>query len=75
MHDRVDLLGDRLRGRRRDLGLSQQEVADLANVAVRSVHAAEHGKPTLRLDTLIHICDALGLELRIVLRDLRPSDG
>ena len=75
LHDRTGLLGARLRQRRRDLRLSQQEVADLASVAVRSVHAAEHGKPTLRLDTLTDICDALGLELRIVLRDPRPADG
>lgn len=75
LHDRTALLGEQLRQRRREMRLSQQELADLASVAVRSVHAAEHGKPTLRLDTLTDLCDALGLELRIVLRDPRPTDG
>lgn len=75
LHDRAASLGQQLRSRRRALGLSQQELADLAAVGVRSVHAAEHGKPTLRLDTLTGICAALGLELRLVLRDPEPADG
>jgi transcriptional regulator with XRE-family HTH domain len=68
-------VGRTLRDRRKVLGLSQLEVADLASVGVRSVHAAEHSKPTLRLDTLSGICDALGLELRLVLRDPDKTDA
>jgi y4mF family transcriptional regulator len=68
MHERAESLATQVRQRRQELGVNQQEVGDLASVGVRSVHAAEHGKPTLRLDTLTEICDALGLELRLVLR-------
>ncbi|HEX5018532.1 MAG TPA: helix-turn-helix domain-containing protein [Actinomycetes bacterium] len=72
MHDHA-VLGAALLDRRRQLGLSQQELADLAGVAVRSVHAAEHGKPTLRLDTLTDITEALGLELRLIRRPVGGS--
>lgn len=70
MHDHAGELGRVLRERRRQLGLSQQELADLAGVAVRSVHAAERGKPTLRLDTLADLSEALGLELALVRRSV-----
>jgi y4mF family transcriptional regulator len=73
-HDRTEVWGHTLRQRRRQLALTQQELADLASVGVRSVHAAEHGKSTLRLDTLIDICNALGLEVRLVLRDPESTD-
>ncbi len=67
-------LGSTLRSRRRQLGLTQTELADLAGVAVRSVHAAEHDKPTLRLDTLTDLCAALGFEIGLRLREPGSSD-
>lgn len=54
-----------LRARRKDLGLTQQEIAELAGVATRTVHAVEAGKPTVRLDALLAVLSALGLQLRL----------
>lgn len=61
-------LGDALRARRRDLDLTQQDAADLAGVSERFVRLAESGKPSVRLDKLVDLLDALGLELRAHLR-------
>lgn len=65
MHDRADVAtwGAQVRSRRRDLGLTQLEVAELAGVAARTVHAVEAGKATLRLDALLCVLDAVGLHL------------
>ncbi len=60
--------GSAARSRRAELGLDQQELADLAGVSVRFIHALEHGKPTVRLDKLSSVLDVLGLELRVALR-------
>lgn len=62
-HDRSDLgvLGDAIRRRRRRLGLSQQEVADLAGCSERTVRAVEHGKATVRLDVLQQVMATVGL--------------
>jgi HTH-type transcriptional regulator / antitoxin HipB len=50
MHDRSDLsLAEAVRVRRKQLGLRQQDLAELAGVATRSVHALETGKLTVRL--------------------------
>jgi hypothetical protein len=39
--------------------------AELAGVAVRTVHAVEAGKDTIRLDALLAVLAALGLQLRL----------
>ena len=72
MHDRADDviqavrdLGAAVRLRRTHLRLTQDETAELAGVAVRTVHALEAGKATLRLDALLSILSALGLELAL----------
>ncbi len=60
-----DTLGQKIEARRRTLGLSQEELAELAAVSVRFVGLLEHDKPTVRLDKLIAVLDALGLELDV----------
>ncbi len=56
-------LGFALRERRKDLGLTQLELADLAGVSSRFIHDLENGKPTVQLDRVIAVATTLGLEL------------
>lgn len=63
--DMILALGAAVRARRRELRLRQSELADLAGVSERLVHAIEHGKSTVQLDKLIDVLDAVGLHLRI----------
>lgn len=66
MNDRADSVGGRvIRERRKSLGLTQAEVAELAGVAARTVHAVEANKETVRLDALVAVLAALGLRLRL----------
>lgn len=58
-------LGRAVRRRRRDLGLTQEELAALAGLARRSVSAVETGKATIRLDIVLALLDVLGLRLRV----------
>ncbi|HSF26044.1 MAG TPA: helix-turn-helix domain-containing protein [Actinomycetes bacterium] len=55
--------------RRRELGLTQRDLADLADVAVATVQGLEAGRLATRLGSLAAILDALGLTLTAV-----PSD-
>lgn len=59
-------LGADIRRRRRELGLRQQEVADLSGASVRFVRELEFGKETVRLDKLRAVLDALGLDLHVM---------
>lgn len=57
-----------VRQRRKELGLSQVDVADLAGVSERFVRLVEGGKDSVRLDKLVALLDALGLELHAKVR-------
>jgi HTH-type transcriptional regulator/antitoxin HipB len=56
-------IGQRARHERERLELRQDELALVAGVSTRVIHQIEHGKPTSRLDSLVAVLDALGLQL------------
>jgi len=62
------MLADDVRRRRRELGLTQPQLADLAGVSERFVRALEAGKQSVQLDRVQAVLEALGLELRAELR-------
>ena len=64
----VDHLSEHSRRRRRELGLTQAELAELAGVSERFVRLVEGGKTTVRLDKLLAMFDVLGLRLGVELR-------
>ncbi len=49
--------------RRRNLGLTQRELALLAGVSERSIQSLEAGKDSLRADVLTKVLDSLGFAL------------
>jgi transcriptional regulator with XRE-family HTH domain len=60
-----------LRRARVEAGLTQEELADLASVSVGPIYLFESGKSSIRLDTLLKLLEAMGLELTIAPR--KPS--
>jgi len=62
------MLAEVVRARRAELGLRQDELADLAGVSTRFVHSLEAGKPTVQLDRVTAVLEVLGLELAVVPR-------
>ena len=56
-------IGNALKTRRKEYQLRQEEVAEFARVSERFVREAEKGKQTVRLDKLIDVLAAVGLEL------------
>jgi y4mF family transcriptional regulator len=58
-------IGVAIRDARKNAGLNQQELALVAGVSTRTVYAIEHEKPTMRLDGLVAVLSALGLELAV----------
>lgn len=53
-------LGTALRSARKYLKLTQPELALAAGVGVRFIVDLEAGKPTLRLETVLRVIEALG---------------
>ncbi|QKE40383.1 MAG: helix-turn-helix transcriptional regulator [Ferrovum myxofaciens] len=58
-------LGDALRAARKQLVLTQPQLALAAGVGVRFIVDLEAGKPTLRLENVLRVIDALGGEITI----------
>lgn len=58
-------LGDVLRAARKQLGLTQPQLSLAAGVGVRFIVDLEAGKPTLRLENILRVIDALGGEIKL----------
>lgn len=68
MEPLASVLAAEVRSRRAQLGLTQQDLADMAGVSERFVRFVEQGKPSVQLDSLTAVLDTLGLELRLSTR-------
>ncbi|MBX3120011.1 MAG: helix-turn-helix domain-containing protein [Fimbriimonadaceae bacterium] len=58
-------LAKAIRVRRRDLGLTQTEAAELAGCTRLFVSEVERGKQTVRFDKLLNLLQVLGLQLAL----------
>ncbi len=58
-------LGNALRAARKRLELTQPQLALAAGVGVRFIVDLEAGKPTLRLENVLRVIDALGGEIQL----------
>lgn len=74
-------LGAALRAARKQLGLTQPQLALAAGVGVRFIVDLEAGKSTLRLENVLRVIDALGGEIHlsglssVASGDQREDDG
>lgn len=56
-------VGALVRAARRQLGITQQQFADLASVGRRFVSELESGKPSLEFDKVLKCCGAAGIDV------------
>ena len=56
-------LGIRVRDRRKQVGLTQQQLADEAGVGLVFVSQIENGKETAQIGRVLKLLEALGLEV------------
>jgi y4mF family transcriptional regulator len=66
-------LGTALRATRKRLGLTQADLALAAGVGLRFIVELEGGKPTVRLEQLLRVVDALGGHLTLMGLGAEPS--
>lgn len=63
--DNTQALGSALKLSRKQLLLTQAQLALAAGVGVRFIVELEAGKPTMRLEQVLRVIDALGGELML----------
>lgn len=62
-------LGEAVRIRRKGLKLTQQELADLAEVNINTVVAIESGEGNPKVETILQVAEVLGMQLILKLKD------
>jgi len=72
--DTIHTLGQSLRAARNQLGLTQAQLALAAGVGLHFIVELEAGKPTLRLEHVLRVINALGGELRLSGLPTAPND-
>lgn len=64
IRDAVEL-GMRIRERRHEVGMTQEEVAFSSLVTPRIISELERGKPAAQFATVLRVLEALGLDLHV----------
>ncbi|MBW9090801.1 helix-turn-helix transcriptional regulator [Rhizobium wenxiniae] len=66
-------IGSLLKAARKDLQLTQEQVADMAGISRPRYREIEVGSAAARVTTLINIARALGLELILIPKAIAPA--
>lgn len=66
-------IGVRINARRKELGLTQEELADRMEVSIQMISNVELGKKAIRPENLIKLCNALNVSADYVLRGNRAD--
>jgi predicted transcriptional regulator len=64
----IDELGPLVRARRRELGITQEELADLTDVHRTYISLVEQGRVSSKLETALRILHMLGMDLDVRVR-------
>ncbi|MEI7501330.1 MAG: helix-turn-helix transcriptional regulator [Bacteroidota bacterium] len=58
-------LGEVIRNRRKELGITQPHLAELAKISVNTLYKLERGEANPSLNVLNNLADVLGMELKL----------
>ena len=58
-------LGNSIKERRKFLKITQEDLADIAGVSERTLRSIEKGEANPEMDSLLKICEVLGLSVKI----------
>lgn len=66
-------IGNKLLSVRKKLGLTQAEVAEAAGLSDRTYADIERGSVNMKIETILHICEALHITPDEILTEENPS--
>lgn len=61
-------IGEQIRSRRKELGITQPHLAEIAEVSVNTLYKIERGEANPTLEVMYKLLNVLGLELHIGIR-------
>jgi len=68
-------LGAAIRTRRRQLKVTQKDLAMTCGTGLRFIIDLEKGKPTCQIGKILQVLQALGLKLQITIPGVGPGQG
>lgn len=63
-------IGKIVQERRNELMLNQQDLAEMANVTIKTIYAIENNKGNPTIEVLKKVLNVLGLEIKIQIKSL-----
>jgi transcriptional regulator with XRE-family HTH domain len=66
----VKALGETIKKRRKELKITQPNLAELANISTNTLYKLERGYGNPSLDVLNKLADVLGMELNLAVKNL-----
>ena len=64
-------VGQAIRDRRKELGITQPHLAEVAGVSTNTLYKLEKGQGNPTLDVLNKLADVMGMELKLEVKKLR----
>jgi y4mF family transcriptional regulator len=61
----VNHIGEAIKNRRKQLGITQPDLAELAKVSINTLYKLERGQSNPSLEVLNKLAEVLGLELKL----------
>jgi y4mF family transcriptional regulator len=61
----VNSLGETIKDRRKELGITQPHLAELAKISTNTLYKLERGQSNPSLNVLYKLAEVLGLELKL----------
>ena len=64
----VQPIGQVIKNRRKELGITQPHLAEIAMISTNTLYKLENGKSNPSLDVIVKLADVLGLELKLEIK-------
>jgi transcriptional regulator with XRE-family HTH domain len=74
MSEKLKEIGARISERRREVGLTQEKLAEQMDVSVQMVSNLERGNKAIRIDNLMKLCEILDISSDYILTGTRSQD-
>jgi y4mF family transcriptional regulator len=65
LNGKKELIGGTIQSRRKARKIAQEQLADIAGISPRTLRDIEKGIANPELETLMKICNVLGMEIKI----------
>lgn len=68
----IEAIGKQIKERRDSLRITQVDLAEMAEISPNTLYKIERGQTNPSLDVLFKITNVLGLEIKLMIKEINP---